>query len=299
MLERRLIVNADDFGWSEGVNEGIVEAHRNGIVTSATLAATGPAAEHAVRLAAENPELGVGVHLAYGLGRSLVEPRRLSAIYHTDGRARFGVIRLWLAVRLSRVARDQLYQHFASQVRWLLDHGTTPTHLDTHKHLHFCPVIGRMVCRIAEEFSIPAVRALRERWWTGGGQPATRVKLAMLSPMVLICNYYIKSSQVASADRFVGISWTGSWTKQGLLDILDRLSPGTTELMVHPGYACGLASDETRLTGSRETELELLTDREVIERCRLRNIRLISYRELSMDRPPHPASGPSKGRESR
>jgi predicted glycoside hydrolase/deacetylase ChbG (UPF0249 family) len=128
---KRLIVNADDFGFTRDVNEGILEAHRSGILTATTLMATGGAFEHAVQLAREHPVL-VG---AEGFPAT---PARLTA-----------------AVALRRI---KIYEQLVRQVRKILDAGLQPTHLDTHKHTHLLPPVLDAVARISEEFHIPWVR---------------------------------------------------------------------------------------------------------------------------------------------
>lgn len=134
-----LIPNADDFGFTRDVNQGIVHAHRHGILTATTLMATGPAFEHAVELARENPGLDVGVHLV------LVGSPGYPAT----------VARLIAALSLGRI---RIYDELARQVRKVLDAGIRPTHLDTHKHTHLWPPVLDAVARVSEEFRIPWVR---------------------------------------------------------------------------------------------------------------------------------------------
>ena len=134
---RLLIPNADDFGFTRDVNEGIIEAHRNGILTATTIMATGSAFHHAVELARENPELDVGVHLV------LV------------GSAGFPPNLLQLPLSLGRM---RIYDELVLQVRKVVDAGLQPTHLDTHKHTHLLPPVFNAVLRIADEFHIPWVR---------------------------------------------------------------------------------------------------------------------------------------------
>jgi predicted glycoside hydrolase/deacetylase ChbG (UPF0249 family) len=132
-----LVVNADDFGFTRDVNEGIVHAHRQGILTATTLMATGAAFGHAVELTRENPELDVGVHLVLvgSPGYPATVPRLLVSL---------GSIRI--------------YDELARQVGKILDAGIQPTHLDTHKHTHLLPPVLDAMARIAEEFRIPWVR---------------------------------------------------------------------------------------------------------------------------------------------
>ena len=132
-----LITNADDFGFTRDVNRGIVEAHRNGILTATTLMATGGAFEHAVELARENPELDIGVHLV--LVDSAGFPPGIPQLLFSLGRIR-------------------IYDELVRQVQRVLDAGIQPTHLDTHKHTHLLPQVFHVVTRIAQEFKIPWVR---------------------------------------------------------------------------------------------------------------------------------------------
>jgi chitin disaccharide deacetylase len=134
---RYLIPNADDFGFTRDVNQGIVQAHRQGILTATTLMATGAAFDHAVQLARENPELDIGVHLV--LVGSPGFPATLPGLLISLGRIR-------------------IYDEFVRQVRKVVDAGLQPTHLDTHKHTHLLPQVFNAVARIAEEFHIPWVR---------------------------------------------------------------------------------------------------------------------------------------------
>jgi len=136
---KRLIVNADDFGFTRDVNAGILEAFERGIVRSTTLMANGAAFDDAVRLAREHPELDVGCHLMLVQGPGL--PASLPEL-------------IWALAR----RRLSVYEELSSQVRRILDAGLRPTHLDTHKHTHLLPPVLEAVCRIAQEFQIPWVR---------------------------------------------------------------------------------------------------------------------------------------------
>src|SRR5580692_8451402 len=130
---RKLVVNADDFGFTRDVNQGIVEAHQRGILTATTLMATGAAFDDAVRLARENPSLDIGCHLVL-VGDPPFPPT---------------VAKLIQAVALNRI---RVYDELAAQVRRILDAGLAPTHLDTHKHTHLLPTVLAAVARISEEF---------------------------------------------------------------------------------------------------------------------------------------------------
>ena len=143
---KQLVVNADDFGFTRDVNQGIVEAHQRGILTATTLMANGQAFDDAVRLARENPSLDIGAHLVLVGGPALSTPGRdLPA----------GIPRLLAAIAARRI---RIYDELSAQVRRILDAGIRLTHLDTHKHTHLAPPVLDAVARIAEETGTPWVR---------------------------------------------------------------------------------------------------------------------------------------------
>jgi len=144
-LSKRLVVNADDFGFTPDVNAGIVEAHQQGILTATTLMANGDAFEDAVRLARKVGSLDVGCHLVLTGGRSLHSGKLLPA----------SVPQLLVAITRRQIP---IYDELAAQVRAIQKAGITPTHLDTHKHTHLAPQVLDAVSRLAAEFGIAWVR---------------------------------------------------------------------------------------------------------------------------------------------
>ncbi len=267
---RRLVVVADDFGFTHDVNEGILEAHTRGIVRAASLLATGSAFAHAVALARSHPRLEVGAHLALiGLPSALsgqALPSTVSALLRA------------LAQRRLRV-----YEELAAQLERILAAGIRPTHLDTHKHTHLIPPVLDAVLRIAREYGIRWIR--RPFDWSWNGEPAmpfgerlARPALAALRPMF---DRKVARAGCRTADRFVGIGLTGRLTTETLLGLIRALPEGTTELMCHPGR-CGpeLRGARTRLKESRERELEALTAPEVFQVLRSSRVELCGWREL-------------------
>ncbi len=229
-----LAVNADDFGFTRDVNEGIVEAHRRGILTSTTLMATGAAFDHAVDLARANPTLDVGCHLTLIGGDSLTQ-----GLLPTD------VPTLLQALVRGRIA---VYDELAAQVRKIQSAGIVPTHLDTHKHTHLAPPILRAVARISREFGIPWIRRPLAPYPTGSLLAGCRM-----------------------ADHFTGFRLTGRLGPAEMERAIRSLRPGFTEFMCHPGFCRDeLRAAATRLKASRERELEALVSsrvRRAIEDC--------------------------------
>ncbi len=260
---RKLVVNADDFGFTRDVNQGIVEAHQHGILTATTLMATGPAFENAVQLARENPKLDIGCHLVL-VGEP---PFPLT------------VPQLIFAVARKRL---RIYEELAAQVRRILDAGLHPTHLDTHKHTHLLPPVLDAVARISEEFKIPWVRRPFDFPLTPEGvSTAKRATSKAMGAMRGHSARVLARHGCRSTDHFAGFQITGHYDAASLAKVLRELPAGSTEFMCHPGLLGEeLRGARTRLKESREAELRALTSPEVrasIEEC---GIQLVSYREL-------------------
>jgi predicted glycoside hydrolase/deacetylase ChbG (UPF0249 family) len=263
----RLIVNADDFGFTRDVNEGIIEAHRNGILTATTLMANGDAFDHAVALARETPSLDVGCHLVLVQGRSVADPSRE------------------LPATLTELARTLLqrklpvYEELLAQVRKIVRAGIRPTHLDTHKHTHLLPPVLDAMARLAYEFRI---RWIRRPFDFGIDTGARITKSAVALGMRVTRPGFARAlGELKTTDHFAGFQITGTLREANLIATLERLPEGLTEFMCHPGkLGPELLAAATRLKESRQIELAALVSpgvRSVIER---RGIELVNYRSL-------------------
>lgn len=287
---RRLIVNGDDFGYTRGVNAGIVRAHRQGILTSTTLMANGEAFEDAVRLARECPSLGIGCHLVLVGGQAMAPVREIQSLAGPDGELPDTLGSLVKRLTLGRVKQEELETELRAQIQRIRMAGVQPTHVDTHKHTHLHPKVMRAVAQVAREFGIQAVRKPYENFRTlFGGSPGRRGE-GQLGRSMTVAAARIGQARfkkltgmrgLRTTDHFCGIRWTGTLAASHLLKLLTQLPEGTTELMCHPGMLDSeLEKAGTRLKRERERELEALTDAEVLRAVRENGIQLISYREL-------------------
>jgi len=266
---KRLIVNADDFGFTPGVNRGILAAHRDGILTATTLMANGQAFDHAVRLAHDAPSLDVGCHLVLISGRSLLPPfNPLPATMPQLLRA--------LAAR-----RIPVYDELAAQVRKILAAGLHPTHLDTHKHTHLAPPVLDAVARIAEEFDIRWVRRPFDLPLTSASGVTWLKRAASGSLQLLRGRFHrvLARHGCRTTDHFAGFQITGHFRAPELAQLLGNLPDGLTEFMCHPGYCeADLLQARTRLKESRERELEALIAPEVRASLVRAGVELVNYR---------------------
>ena len=265
---RKLVVNADDFGFTRDVNQGIVEAHRNGILTATTLMANGEAFDDAVRLAHENPTLDIGAHLVL-VG---APPFPMT------------VAQLTREVMLGRI---QIYEELSAQVRKILDAGLKPSHLDTHKHTHLLPPVLDAVARISEDFKIPWVRRpfdfpLRP----GGVSWKIRATSRAFGAVRGRFERVLKQHGCRFTDHFAGFQITGKFDAGDLARLIRSLPEGATEFMCHPGICTAeLRAARTRLKESREAELRALTAPEVRDALREAGVELVNYRDLSLPTP--------------
>jgi len=286
---RNLIVNADDLGWSDGVNRGIAEAHRHGIVTSASLLANGAAFVLAVELARTTPGLGVGVHLNLSDGKPAAEPETVTSLLNDDGE--FAVGPESLLLRLARRVLDlgEVEREWEAQITKVREAGIAPTHLDGHKHVHMLPGLFEIALRLAKRHGIAAVRVAHEesslrtalaagRKQNSGVVMRQGVQARGLKFLARDAREIAERAGIATADYFCGIAQTGELTREGVKRLLHTLPKGTTELMVHPGYVDdGLEKSATRLRESREEELRILTDTGIRNVVASEGIRLIDY----------------------
>ena len=269
---RRLVVNADDFGFTRDVNRGIVEAHLNGILTSTTLMANGREFDDAVRLARDHPSLDIGVHLVLVQGESVLGPG--GALPATLGQ-------LLRAVALRRL---QVYDELRAQVVRICDAGLRPSHLDTHKHTHLLPPVLDAVCRLSREFAIPWVRRPIDLPYQGTRGAIPWSKQALGRALGGLSGHFhnkLRQYGCRTTDHFAGFSITGYLGEQQAIDVLRALPPGSTEFMCHPGFCTAeLRAMPTRLKDSREAELRALTSPAVRELLQSESIELVNYRQL-------------------
>jgi hopanoid biosynthesis associated protein HpnK len=291
-VPRNLIVNADDLGWTAGVNRGIAESHRNGIVTSASLLANGEAFAEAVELARDTRGLGLGVHLNLNDGPPVAPRESVPSLVNDAGEFEGGPDGLLLKIATRGLSMREVELEWNAQISKVRDAGIEPTHLDGHKHVHMLPGLFEIVLRLAKRHGVGAIRvsheasSLRSALSTGNSRAGVVLKQGVqargLKLLARDAREQAERAGVSTADYFCGIAQTGELTKEGMARLLRSLPEGTTELMCHPGYADeALRKTATRLQGSRQKEVEILTDTEIRNLVASQGIRLIDYAFLA------------------
>jgi chitin disaccharide deacetylase len=282
---RRLIVNADDLGLTPGVNRAIVEAHANGIVTSATLMANAAGFEDAVRLTKSSHELSVGCHVVLVDGTPVSSSPQIPTLADS-GQFERRLSRFALRAVGGNINSADIETEVAGQIHKLQAAGIQPSHVDTHKHSHIFPQVLRPLLRAAKACGVRAIRnpfgrvafsAIlgRPKLWKRYGE------LMLLNPLARTFLRSVQAEGMVTPDGSVGVAATGALDEQLFRQILENLPEGTWEFVTHPGYNdAALDNVRTRLRQSRETELRILTSPAIHETVEQAGIELISYRDL-------------------
>ena len=289
---RRLIINADDFGLTAGVNRAIVEAHQHGVVTSATLMAGGHALAEAAQFARDLPQLSVGCHVVLVDGAPLLPTNQVGTLLGTgNGNAEFrrGLGEFASAALRRRIDPGEVEAEATAQMRKLQSAGITLSHFDTHKHAHMFPALLRPLLRAARACGVRAVRnpfapvrplafahlLRRPRLWKRYSQ--------VLGLRRLLDGFRraVQEHEMFTTDGTFGIVTTGALDLRLFEAIAGCIPEGTWEFVCHPGYNdAELSGVRTRLRESRVQELQVLTSpeaRAVLERY---GVELISFRKL-------------------
>jgi hopanoid biosynthesis associated protein HpnK len=282
---RRLIINADDFGLTSGVNRGILESHQSGVVTSSTLMACGAQFQEAVALALQVPRLSVGCHVVLVDGAPVLSVEQLSslAIAGSPPRFRESLIGFTGRAAAGRLDREQIEQEVTAQIQKLQAAGIDVSHLDSHKHTHMFPVVLRGMLRAAKNCGVRAIRNPFEPLvFAKVGGWKRQFQLKMLQRYRATFRNELANAAMVTPDGCIGIAVTGGLTLAAFQGLIENLPEGTWELVSHPGYIdVGLDEINTRLRASREKELAILTSAAAKESLRRAQIELISYRELA------------------
>ena len=289
---KRLIVNADDFGLAESVNDGIIAAHDFGILTSASLLANGSAFAHAIASSLHSPGLSLGVHLNLSSGAPVSNAALIPSLVNERGELYLNPLRLGIGLLRRRIRLEHIRAELRAQVIKVFDAGVTPTHLDGHLHLHVLPQIAPLVIEIAREFCIRCIRCPEEDLetslpllWRPGGASLAALKRSVIAYGVTSLaqpfRAQLRTSGLVCADSFCGLAHTGFLNLRTLGELLASIRPGLTELMCHPGYASAeLQSLGGNLTNARPSELVALTAPEIKHRVERLGIRLINFRDV-------------------
>ncbi len=290
---RRLIVNADDFGFTSGVNRAIIEAHTRGVVTSSTLMSNGRAFEEAVQLARTVPNLSVGCHVVLIDGVPVLGSGHLRTLTATDSnvpRFRDGLKSFAVRALAGRLDAGEIEAEASAQIRKIQAAGITVSHIDTHKHTHLFPQVLQPLLRAARSCGVHAIRnpfgprrPLRSSHLLA--RPSLWVRYAEVWVLRRFAGRFIEAAKregFAAPDGTLGVVVTGTLDEKLFRAMAENIPEGTWEFVCHPGYSDDdLRSMNTRLRESRETELRVLTMPEARKLLSREGIALASYHDLA------------------
>lgn len=286
---RRVIVNADDFGCSQSVNQGIIKAHQLGIVTSTSMMVNMPGTDEAFQLAKQNPQLGVGLHINLTYGRPILAPALVPSLVNKSGNF-YSVGQFILRVQLGKIRLADLQQEITAQFKRFLASGIVCTHFDGHRHIHCIPKVFRVATQEAKRFNVSKCRISLEKPST----PATtsdylnplfyvqQSKAKLLDYWSQRCMNIAAESRMTHPQSFYGI--VGMSDTRGynfFKDLIDACETETSEIMCHPGLTESDIMDYDGYdTKQRQRDLDLITSPETIAAIQQRQLQLISFREL-------------------
>jgi len=280
---KRLIVNADDLGLHASVNRAIFRAHREGIVTSSTILVGGTAFNEALSGIKENPELGVGVHLCLVDQFPVSDPVHIPTLVNAEGRF-FSTYGLFLRhYLLGKIDLVDVRRELEAQISMAIEGGITPTHLDSHQHLHLLPRISRLVFDLSRKYGIKRIRIPAESAMSGlkADSWKRRFQGKLVSLLAEARRREFGRLGMLMPDHFVGFARGGRMDAPAWRNLIPRLRGGVTEVMVHPG------DDNKALTAYSgwdyhwSEELKALTDPEIRSSLEAHGIQLIHYGDIS------------------
>jgi len=265
-MPSRLIINADDFGLTSGINRSIAELHRAGVLTSATLMATGPAFEDAIAIARSLPSLGIGCHIVLTDGVPASPPETIPSLLGPDGKTfRPSLMNFVQALLRGHIREADIEREAEAQIDRLQQAGIAITHVDTHKHTHLFPAVTRPLLQVFERAKIMAIRNPFEPAFTqrlAHADLKRRLQIHLLNRLRPTFERHpqLQNSRVLTTDGTLGVSATGNLNASTLDEILKAMpTTGTFELVCHPGYNDrDLDRVTTRLRSHREIEMQAL-----------------------------------------
>jgi hopanoid biosynthesis associated protein HpnK len=231
---KRLIVTADDFGASPEVNDAVEQAHRDGILTAASLMVAGNAAADAVARSRALPTLGVGLHIVLVEGRPVLPADRIPALVDAAGNFRTDMARVGVTIFASPAARRQLASEVEAQFAAFAATGLTLDHVNAHKHFHLHPTIAGTILKIGQRYGMRAARAPIEPRRLLRQVDGTDIGPRIETVWARLVRARLRRAGILVPDRVFGLAWSGAMTADRVRGILERLPDGLTEIYTHP-----------------------------------------------------------------
>lgn len=264
---RFIIINGDDFGFSQGVNQAIIKAHEQGVLTSTSLMVTGDAAEDAIAYAKSHPNLAVGLHLVLVCGKSVLPPSKIPHLVDALGNFPDDSLQVGLRYQFNRAARRELHLEIRAQLEKFRATGLKLSHVDGHLHLHSHPIVLGILAELAEEFNINIIRLPSEELSFTLKLDRSDLPTKLLWSFVFtgLRSYgekLLKSKRIYFCDRVYGLLQSGRMNENYLQGLIPQIKAEVVEIYSHPAIAF-LGEPLNGLPGAGEFELAALLSEQI------------------------------------
>jgi predicted glycoside hydrolase/deacetylase ChbG (UPF0249 family) len=287
---KKLIVNADDFGFTQVITDAIIDCHNDGIVTSTTLMSNMSFAEYAASKAKAFPKLSVGLHLNLTEGRPLVVPSKVDNLVDSKGNFLDGSIQcksLWFNEKVE----EQVYRECEAQLLRALDLGLNISHFDSHHRIQKSLIVRRVIIKLHKLYGIPAVRTQKGLYWT---DPEAKFYLKLKKTLLnlrkfrreyirMLNHLIMRKNGLLTPDRMISPNYLIphlSDPKKQFIQCLKSLPDGISELTLHPGYYDEKSTDSPAYSKIRKFDAQIARDKDVKNCIKEYDIKLISFRDL-------------------
>ena len=277
---RYLIINADDFGMSREINEGVKQGIEAGIITSVSVMANMPYFDDAVQFLRKHPEVSVGLHFNITEGSPRLKPKEIGTLLREDN-SYYHWSSLVLKLLLNQCSMKEIMLVLVSQYKTLKKTGLKITHIDSHHHIHLYPTIFQGFIDFAHQEKVAALRSRRFRFLrlTESLRKGLIPKQYIILSVCLFNNFFIKKSEdLYEVNSIYDVNWDTHLTEKKLLSIIKNLSPGVTEIICHP--AIMNKNGNAKFLQPRQHGLDLLLNKSFMNEIRKNDIKLISRTEL-------------------
>lgn len=277
-----MIVNADDFGLTAGINRAVVELHEAGALSSATAMVKGNAFP-SVPDVLSGAKIGIGCHVVLVDGQSVQSAALISSLVTPSRQFRTSLGAFVAALQMGQITEQDIEAEAEAQIRRLQETGIVVTHVDTHKHTHLFPRVARPLIRAAMRCGVQAIRNPFEEAWSARlarGPFVRKIEVSLLRSFRSTFLKLVRASGLRTTNGSIGVSATGSLDEDSLAALLGAMPPGTWELVCHPGYNdSDLARVRTRLRDSRAVERDALLE-QIPKAVDAGRFKLISFADL-------------------
>lgn len=279
----RVIFNADDFGIHTEVNHAVIEAYEQGVLTSTSLLATGPAYEEAVALAKEHPGLGIGIHLCLvGSLPTILGPAEVPSLVDAQGLVPESYAEFMKRSVLGQINYEQVYRELDAQMEKIMAAGLHITHVDSHQHLHMLPHVWPIVQTLMKKYGIHRLRVPREAY-TFKALHANPVRVMARNSLTFLGERAmrdVRRLQFTTTDFFWGMVDGGNMNETNLSYILNRLPFGVHEIMMHPGRSTAVLAKTFSWGYHWQDEFAALMSSKIRELMDRRQIQKINFGDL-------------------